>query len=427
MKKFYFLFVSLFIAASYCYGVSYTITFTGSGASTTVGDVTVENLMTGAKVVVPAGDDLLLTDVITGIGNLKTDDEMLSVYPNPAINGKTTVTFFAKNAGAARLSLFSLNGSKIVGIDQNLLSGVNSFRLSLPEGSFIIQVKGNGYSHTAKVINHSAMVSKAGIDFIGVEKQSTAVSLKSTGSTNGSVTMLYHDGERLLYTGTSGDFSTVYVDVPSSDATIDFPFYACTDGSGNNYKVVNIGGKIWMAENLKTTKYNDGTDVELGTAESWQFLTTAAYIPNPNYSDRVFYNWYAASDPKIAPEGWHVPTMAEWGEFIITARSIIGDVDTISVGISDAHGWAKVDGANRPGSDTTKNNITGFSVIPTGYFDGTLKNDKVVQDFWSSDEMNAENGNVNNMWNNYWDLYQLFGSIKWSGANIRCVMDVEKK
>ena len=102
----------------------------------------------------------------------------------------------------------------------------------------------------------------------------------------------------------------------------------CIDGDGNQYQTVKIGEQIWMAENLKTTKYNDGTaiafvDDEDAEANVWENLTTGAYsrggpdgtAADDNYEDTYgfFYNWYAVDTEKLAPKGWHVPSNYETG------------------------------------------------------------------------------------------------------------------
>lgn len=95
-----------------------------------------------------------------------------------------------------------------------------------------------------------------------------------------------------------------------------------TDIDGNEYKTVKIGDQVWMAENLKVTKYNDGTaipEVEtqvLGKG-GWTNLTTGAwcYYDNDQFHDAGYgklYNWHAVNTKKLAPEGWHVPSQAEW-------------------------------------------------------------------------------------------------------------------
>ena len=93
-----------------------------------------------------------------------------------------------------------------------------------------------------------------------------------------------------------------------------------TDQDGNIYKTVTIGTQTWMAENLRTTKYNDGTDINEVTNDlAWYSTTSAAYCNYNNTSsfDLIatygrLYNWYAVNTGKLAPEGWHVPNDAEW-------------------------------------------------------------------------------------------------------------------
>lgn len=92
-----------------------------------------------------------------------------------------------------------------------------------------------------------------------------------------------------------------------------------TDADGNVYKTVKIGNQWWMAENLKTTKYHDGTPIPLVTDSIvWSSLTSPGYCWYNNDSGAykntygALYNWYAVSTGKLAPSGWHVPTDAEW-------------------------------------------------------------------------------------------------------------------
>ncbi|NQV15691.1 fibrobacter succinogenes major paralogous domain-containing protein [bacterium] len=109
-----------------------------------------------------------------------------------------------------------------------------------------------------------------------------------------------------------------------------------TDIDGNVYNTVIIGNREWMAENLKTTKYRDGTpipNVTDGTA--WAALTTGAYCFYDNSASLQntygnLYNWYAVSDSRnIAPEGWHVPTDAEWKELEMALGMSQAEADDI--------------------------------------------------------------------------------------------------
>jgi uncharacterized protein (TIGR02145 family) len=95
-----------------------------------------------------------------------------------------------------------------------------------------------------------------------------------------------------------------------------------SDADGNIYTYVKIGNQIWLATNLKTTKFNDGTEIPLVTGEKmWKDLNTPAYCWfNNDISNKAvyggLYNWYAVSTKKLCPKGWHVPTGAEWNTLI---------------------------------------------------------------------------------------------------------------
>lgn len=136
------------------------------------------------------------------------------------------------------------------------------------------------------------------------------------------------------------------------------------DVDGNVYKTVNIGGRVWMAENLKVTKYRNGDPIPHVSDEAeWSKVSLGAYC---NYSNDTsvasiygrLYNWHAINDKRnIAPEGWHIPTPEE-------LRSLMSHLggDTI------AGGKMKVEGISHwlyPNAGAS--NESGFSALPGGY------------------------------------------------------------
>ncbi|MDB5228648.1 MAG: hypothetical protein JWN78_2841 [Bacteroidota bacterium] len=91
-----------------------------------------------------------------------------------------------------------------------------------------------------------------------------------------------------------------------------------TDIDGNVYHTVNIGGQIWMKENLNTTKYRNGDPIpNVSDYTDWSYLTTGAYcdynnLPANSATYGRLYNWYAVNSGLLCPVGWHVPSEAEW-------------------------------------------------------------------------------------------------------------------
>ena len=121
----------------------------------------------------------------------------------------------------------------------------------------------------------------------------------------------------LTFVGCEQEDIDTETDTASTSSSIEYGEGA-TDIDGNTYKSVIIGEQEWMAENLRTAKYNDGTSIPNVTNDTvWTFDTTAAWCiyDNDSQYDSIhgkLYNWYAVETGKLCPTGWHVPTDAEW-------------------------------------------------------------------------------------------------------------------
>jgi len=91
-----------------------------------------------------------------------------------------------------------------------------------------------------------------------------------------------------------------------------------TDAEGNTYKTIGLGSQIWTIENLRTTKFNDSSDIQLGKCyRCWSFLTSPGYCwyNNDELNKSTYgalYNWYTVNTMKLCPSGWHVPDADEW-------------------------------------------------------------------------------------------------------------------
>lgn len=89
-----------------------------------------------------------------------------------------------------------------------------------------------------------------------------------------------------------------------------------TDIDGNVYMTIKIGNQVWMAENLRVTHYNDGSPIPYSSdKQAWGKKFEAGYCIYDSSYFRVggaLYNWFAVTNDKLAPKGWHVPSDEEW-------------------------------------------------------------------------------------------------------------------
>ncbi len=222
--------------------------------------------------------------------------------------------------------------------------------------------------------------------------------------------------------------------IPFSALLILFSFYGCekedsgdntdtiTDIDGNVYNIVTIGIQVWFKENLKTTKYNDGTPIDLVTDNTeWHKLDTAGYCWYNNdqatYGNTygALYNWYTAEPGNLCPSGWHVPTDAEW----TTLVDYLG-------GSSVAGGKMKETGTTHwkdPNEDA--DNESRFTALPGGSRSnvyGNFHDLEIDGSWWSQPKLGDTSPRT---------LYTSFNnsgvsrgtSFKDSGHSVRCIKD----
>ena len=153
-----------------------------------------------------------------------------------------------------------------------------------------------------------------------------------------------------------------------------------TDLDGNTYNVVIIGTQVWMASNLKTTKYNDGGNIPNITS-TWSSQTSGAYCwYNNNVTNKAaygaLYNWYAVNTGKLCPTNWHVPSDTEW----LSLMSYLG-------GTAVAGGKLKEMGTGHwITPNTGASNDYGFTALPGGHRsgDGNFFSISTAGDWWAS-------------------------------------------
>jgi len=215
-----------------------------------------------------------------------------------------------------------------------------------------------------------------------------------------------------------------------------FNYGSVNDIDGNVYKTIKIGTQTWMAENLRTTKYNDGTAIPAITdnTTAWGNLSTPAYCWYDNDADiykntyGALYNWYAVHTGKLAPTGWHVPTDSEWKilESYLIANGYNYDGSTsgnyCAKSLASNTNWAVFIAAGAVGNDLSKNNRTGFSAQPAGFRDNDADGLGQFTYWWSSTEDNP-NDAINRHLNFYGDNLHPGYSGKSRGNSVRCVKD----
>jgi uncharacterized protein (TIGR02145 family) len=184
------------------------------------------------------------------------------------------------------------------------------------------------------------------------------------------------------------------------------------DADGNVYTTVKIGNQEWMVENLRTTKYNDGSDIPLVEDDDEWYNISLSDNNNPAYcfyynttdSDSIkkygaLYNWYAVNTGKLAPVGWHVPTEADWDtlqSYLITNGYNWDGTKTdnkIGKSLASRTDWISSIDTGDVGNDLITNNSTGFTAYPggcrghNGFF--CCKGDEAI--WWSSTEGGMSN------------------------------------
>lgn len=193
-----------------------------------------------------------------------------------------------------------------------------------------------------------------------------------------------------------------------------------TDIDGNVYNMITLIDQVWLDEDLRTTKYNDGTPIPNITDKSeWSNLNTPGYCWYNNdiyykYTNGALYNWHAINTEKLCPTGWHVPTKDEI-ETLITNFS-----GTLLAGgklkeTTTTHWQTPNEGAS---------NSTNFTALGGGIreIDGSFKSMFSIGEFWTSTMNNDIFANVMGLRYDTRDANVYLLNIK-TGAAVRCIKD----
>jgi uncharacterized protein (TIGR02145 family) len=196
------------------------------------------------------------------------------------------------------------------------------------------------------------------------------------------------------------------------------------DIEGNVYNTMIIGTQTWMAENLKTTKFNDNFVIPpIADNTAWASLTTPGYCwyNNEAHTYRAthgaLYNWYTTNTDSnggknVCPDGWHVPSDAEW----TTLTTFLGGESVAGAKMKEAGTvyWLS--------PNTGATNVSGFTGFPGGgrYYDGTFNKIGSIGGWWTSSELTVTSARGRYLYSDYSLIYSGSGNKK-DGFSVRCL------
>ena len=404
----------------------YLISFAGTGESTTVTSVTVENLTQAKSLQMDGGMVLRLMGVVTGLEDpgVKGDNKII-FFPNPSA-GYSRMKFIQPVSGETNITVFDLSGRQIYNRKEDLQIGEHTFGIrGMGDGMYIVRIGSGSYLISGLLVSSGSPNKDPEI-----VREFTETSFEKKASSKDEaeeVKMQYTSGDVLKFTGISGNYTTIITDVPATSKTITFNFVECTDGDGNDYPVVETGKgeekciQYWMAVNLRSTKYSDQTSVPLVTnGAAWSAMPSDAYCWYNNNETAyksiygALYNWYAVNTGKLCPTGWHMPTDEEWKAL----------ADHFG-GLGYTGGRMKETGTTHwTAPNTGATNISGFTALPGGYRteNGSFVSMGNKGMWWSDTDYDASSAWFRSMTYDS-DIMIRDHSGQKNGFSVRCVKD----
>lgn len=356
-----------------------TITFEGTvnGTTTPLDSILVMNLAQGGDTTIYFPDNVLVLGA-TGIRDARATGVVMQSLPNP-FAGRTEVVLFA-TSGSLRLSLHDAIGRELSTYTGEVAAGTHRFLVSCetPGAHVLTAVQGSARRAIRLMATEGAAVT--GLVYNGGSYRAMPKDDRSLFS--------WGPGDELRYIGyaTSGAVlhSAAIDEVPVSSITHTFVMAAgavcpasptVTDIDGNVYASVQIGDQCWMAENLRTSRYNDGWDITPVTDNTdWIQMNSGAWCNYDNNTDNdttygKLYNWYAANYFfNVCPQGWHAPNDAEWQQLEATlgmsaselgVEGFRGEAENVGGQLKTTSMW------ELPNSGAT--NASGFAGLPGGH------------------------------------------------------------
>jgi uncharacterized protein (TIGR02145 family) len=412
--------IFVFLLGKIC-AQSIQLQFTATGQASVIETIEIQNLTQNTRLSI-TGDDILHLVGTVGIENFNfPPSDIARVYPNPTLNS-ITLEFFSEGNQKVSVELFDISGKKITGFSEFATYGLHGYSIdNISAGIYYVRVGNGSQSQSVPILSFGSSSGKSLIRYFDLNFRQPAT--KMVNDTRNIVQMQYNDNDRLKFRAVAGSFITVKGCVPTADTTLAFHFVPATDPDGNNYATITLGTQIWMAENLKTSRYSDGTSIPLLTESSaWVNATTGAFCwynndPGTYGNFGALYNWYTVNpatngNKNVCPNGWHVPSSEEWTYLL----DFVGGLLQAGIRLKSSTGWI----ANGNGTDDY-----GFTALPSGYRLGkTYSNIESRATWWSTQEYNAISSYARYTTSNHIGI----GNIRYqkiNGVSVRCIRDEE--
>ena len=452
-----------------------TLTFTGRNAANhymQLDRVVITNQTKGWQETIYWPDTTLIMQNVTGIDNASetrytTSLQFTQNNPNP-FTGTTDVNLTVADAGAVTLEIVDGNGRIIVGANNYspLPTGTHQFRVSLSAaGTYVMTARQNGKTSSIKMVCNGAGKGNR-IEYVGTTVETChGASLQPKFHTRGTTTHPFAFGDQMEYVGyatlngeevesqhitqmqnASQTFALLFPVASPFDSLPCSAERFITDFDNNIYNTVQIGNQCWMRENLRTTHYANGDTILEGgelLSESQPYRYTPHNDVNTISTYGYRYNWNAVmhgansseTNPSgvqgICPDGWHVPSIAEWQQLSDYVSSVYAyrcdeRESYIAKALASATDWGITNTTFDCviGNNTEANNATGFSALPAGITAPDFNGFEYCIVFWSATVADED---YNFSW--FRSLFSASATMdvwqrpQYSGFSVRCVRD----
>lgn len=393
-----------------------------------------------------------------GIDNLLTsavnNQHKLYAFPNPLVSDVTIEAEVPEN-GVYNIAVYNPLGQLEKLISKELKTGKHSFHISLSQSGIHHCILSNkNYSASVKLLNFGNKQSANTINYNKPNSQDAAYSSANLKNTLFADGFEFTPGDMLQIVAYAFNYLNDTLNtapIQTSDIIFSMePVSGCPsevhDFDGNIYSTTNINGQCWMAENLKTTHFSDGTEIPVAASYSiWTSLTIndPGYCYYGNDSSNIanygfLYNWAAAmngdtsstANPSetngICPTGWHLPGDVEWdelGEYIANAHGGMTNGYSFT---SDA--WKKVGKHLKSTTGWGSGNGTDdyfFNGLSGGYraYSGTYTDIDVSSNWWAATEFNSTLAWGWGLEDSSHKFLHLTLGYKSGGYSVRCIKD----